>query len=217
MPTEVIPFSVFDPKLAKTATPSEMRLRICVPGMLSQYRRDYKGLLDLIENKLGKYRDYFIFDLLGGIPDGNPADNPSFILSRVEVLKKKGFAFIIHNFSFIPPLEYDRELAKADIILGNMNVTLTRFSEYGRTKETGIPFAMIRAAKPGIVPASYQIAEELRSSTIFYQDNEDLAGILEDVISDRKKVEELQTKALVNSGKFTPESVYRKLEGKDHI
>jgi hypothetical protein len=217
IPSEVVPFSVFDPSLVTEGSSSERQLRICIPGILSQYRRNYIALLELIETQLAEFKNLFVFDLLGGVQTDNRFDNPALLLNRIDSLKKKGFSIIVHNVQFIPPVEYDRELAKADIIAGNMNVTLNRYSSYGKTKETGIPFAMIRAAKPGILPDIYPVPEELSSSTLVYHDFKNLGEILVNLISNRIIIEDLKKKALENSKKFSPESIYYNMLERSHL
>ena len=209
--SEVIPFSVFNASLATVNTPSNKQLRICIPGILSQYRRNYLALFDLLETQLAEYKTLFVLDLLGGVQSENQFDNPALLLGRIDSLKRKGFSIIIHNVQFIPPVEYDLELSKADIIVGNMNVALNKFSSYGMTKETGIPFAMIRAAKPGILPEAYQFPDEIKTSTLVYKDVKNLGEILSDLISCRQKIEDLKKKALENSKKFSPESIYNNI------
>ncbi len=211
IPSEVVPFSVFDASLVTSQTSLASRLRICVPGILSQYRRNYLAFLETVETLPAELKDRFIIDFLGGVRYENPLDNHTLILHKIEELKKKGFSIIIHPVRYIPPGEYNIELSKADIIAGNMNVELNKYSVYGKTKETGIPFAMIRAAKPGILPDTYPIPEELSTSTLLYHDFKDLGKILASIISDRRIIEDLRLKALENSAKFSPELVYNQL------
>jgi hypothetical protein len=213
IPVDVIPFSVYDPSLInlQDETNPEKPLRICVPGILSQYRRDYLGLLDIIENQLFTYKNRFIVDFLGGINFDNPLDNSKLIVDRIDQLESQGFLFIVHPVHFIPTSEYDHELSEADVILGNMNVVLNKFSMYGKTKETGLSFAMIKAAKPGILPDSYVLPEELSSSTIRYNDIQEIVKILADLIDNHRLVENLKKKALENSKHFSPEVIYNQL------
>ena len=215
--SEVIPFSVFNPSLAIVNSPLKKQLRICVPGILSQYRRNYLALFNLMETQLAEFKALFVLDLLGGVQIENQFDNPALLLRRIDSLKSKGFSIIVHNIQYIPPVEYDLELSKADIIVGNMNVALNKFSSYGKTKETGIPFAMIRAAKPGILPDTYPVPEEISSSTLIYKDMNNLGEILADIISGRQNIEYLKKKALENSKKFSPESIYNKILDKQHL
>jgi hypothetical protein len=213
IPSEVIPFSVFDPSLVTEQRSDENRLRICVPGILSQYRRNYLAFLETIELHLAGLKDGFIIDFLGGIQDENRLDNHALILNKIDFLQRKGFSIVVRTVRFIPPVEYDIELSKADIIVGNMNVALNRYSIYGKTKETGIPFAMIKAAKPGILPDSYPVPEELSTSTLVYHDFRELGKIITDLVTDRPKIAALKKKALENSKKFSAESIYNQILG----
>ncbi len=92
-----------------------------------------------------------------------------------------------------------------------MNVKLNKYSIYGKTKETGIPFAMIKAGKPGILPDTYPVPEELSTSTLLYHDFHDLGKILARLVSDRQIIEDLKIKALENSKKFSPELIYNQI------
>jgi hypothetical protein len=208
---EVVPFSVFEPSLVHNENDAKNPLRICVPGILSQYRRNYLSLLDMLEMKLKSYKNLFIIDFLGGVQSDNILNASTPILEKTDRLIREGFTIIIHPVKFIPPIEYDQELSRADIILGNMNVNLSNISEYGRTKETGLPFAMIKVARPGILPDSYPFPNELKSGIILYHDFQDLSGILINLINDRQKVVSLKKEALINSKKFTPEIIYKQL------
>jgi hypothetical protein len=211
--TEVVPFSVFEQVEVISESDITKPLRICVPGIVSQYRRNYLALLDLIEKHLEGYKDDFILDFLGGVQPGNCMNYSGPVLEKAEELIKKGFKIIIHDTAFIPVEEYDRELALADIILGNMNVVLNSHSQYGRTKETGLPFAMISAAKPGIFPVGYNVPEELITSTITYENYDHLGEIIADLINNRQRVTDLQKSALKNSVNFSPDRIYKKITG----
>ncbi len=80
IPSEVVPFSVFDPLLGTRQTSPNSPLRICIPGILSQYRRNYLALLETLESQLAELKDRFIIDLLGGVQNDNPLDNHTMIL-----------------------------------------------------------------------------------------------------------------------------------------
>ena len=212
IPSEVLPFSVYDPAIgdvgeAITGGP----LKICVPGILSQYRRDYLGLLDMLEEKLSAVKDEFSIDFLGGVNTDNPLDKAQLIIKRIEKLQAKGFNITYHSVRFIPSQEYEKELSHADIILGNMNIDLNKFSRYGKTKETGLPFAMIKAGKAGILPDDYPYPAGLSSGVISYHSKSEIAGILAGLIKDRGQLDILKRNAIENSIKFTPAAIYKKL------
>jgi hypothetical protein len=208
---EVVPFSVFDPINVVHKNEITKPLRICVPGIVSQYRRNYLALLDLVEKQLGPFKSDFSLDFLGGVQPGNLLNDSGPVLDKVAELNLKGFNIIVHNTYFIPPEDYDRYLTQSDVILGNMNVVLSRHSEYGRTKETGLPFAMIKAAKPGILPDNYPAPEELTSSTLNYHSYDELGKILIRLINDPQFLLELNGKALENSLSFSPKMIYNRI------
>src|ERR1035437_6196289 len=61
---EVVPFSFYDKNLTDKSL-LNARLRICIPGTLSNDRRDYLGVLDLIDNNSELFRTRIELDLLG--------------------------------------------------------------------------------------------------------------------------------------------------------
>ena len=97
-PVEVIPFSVFEPSLVYFDSDPIKPLRICVPGILSQYRRNYLALLDIMERFLSLYKTRFIMDFLGGVQSGNHLNDPGLlILEKMHHLNRDGFSIIVHN------------------------------------------------------------------------------------------------------------------------
>jgi hypothetical protein len=205
--TEVLPFSVYNPDILIGRMPNRS-LRICIPGIISDIRRDYFSFFKILRDDLEKFRNSLEVELLGGIPRD---EGSSEIIRQADQLKRQGLAVDYPGESFIPMKEYDKRLAKADLILGNMRVVLDKYSAYGKTKETGIVFCMIRAAVPGLLPAGYPVMEELKSSTVVYSDFDGLKKILESLISDRGKLDELRKNALRNSEMFEPRKIYNRL------
>ncbi|MBK7501081.1 MAG: hypothetical protein IPI19_18905 [Ignavibacteriales bacterium] len=115
---------------------------------------------------------------------------------------------------YIPLEIFDKELANSDIVLGNIKLNIDKYSKYGKTKETGIPFTMIRAAKPGVLPQNYPSLKELESSTIRFSDSDSLTEILTDLISKNSIILKLKSEALKNSLKFHPAKLYQDLISK---
>jgi hypothetical protein len=156
------------------------------------------------DRDFGSSGNFFVMlERKGGIlPPGRYEMNPPWMNAMYERLQE-----VIK--------QYDKELALSDIILGNMNVVLNRHSQYGRTKETGLPFAMIKAAKPGILPDNYPVPEEIISSTIRYESYDHLGKILTGLIKDRQAVTDLQKMALENSYFFSPGNIYKQITAGD--
>ena len=204
----IIPFSVFDEKKIHK-TPTNTRLRVCIPGFLSEARRDYGAIFKLLDGESEQFlKTYIEWDFLGGI---NKTENGQAIKQKAEKYILKGHKIHVYE-SFISMEEFDDNLSKADIILGNMHLQQGANSVYGKTKETGIIFTMIKAAKPGILPTEYPCDAHLTSSVLTFKNYDDVLEILKLLFINRNELAILQVKALENALKFTPLSIYSKLE-----
>ena len=204
----IIPFSVFDDKKIHK-TPSNIRIRVCIPGFLSKARRDYDAIFKLLDGDSEQFLKTNIeWDFLGGI---NKAENGQAIKEKAEKYILKGHKIHLYE-SFISMEKFDNNLSNADIILGNMHLQQGANSIYGKTKETGIIFTMIKAAKPGILPAKYPCDSHLKSSVLTFNNYEDVLGILKHLFNNRNELAILQVKALENAMKFTPLSIYAQLD-----
>jgi hypothetical protein len=204
---EVIPFSVYDESL-KDQSGSNSLLHICIPGLISFIRRDYISVFKLIENDIEYFKNKIELDLLGGI---STAEEGEKIIEYADKLISKGIKITYYKKYLVPLFEFDQQLTQADIILGNMHIVLNKFSKYGKTKESGIIFTMIRSAKPGILPEGYSLIDELNSSSIIFKDYEDLNNIIRDLIQNPSRLEKLKEKALENSKKFKPKILLKNL------
>ena len=204
----IIPFSVFDDKKIHQ-TPTNTRLRVCIPGFLSEARRDYDAIFKLLDGESERFLKTNIeWDFLGGI---NKAENGQFIKEKAEKYISKGHKIHVYE-SFLSMEDFDNNLSKADIILGNMHLQQGANSVYGKTKETGIIFTMIKAAKPGILSAEYPCDSNLKSSVLTFNNYDDVLEILKHLFNNRNELANLQAKALENALKFTPLSIYAQLD-----
>lgn len=204
----IIPFSVFDDK-KNLETPTNSRLRVCIPGFLSEARRDYDAIFKLLDGESELFiKTHIEWDFLGGI---NKAENGQVIKIKTEKYILKGHKIHVYE-SFISMEDFDNNLSKADIILGNMHLQQGANSVYGKTKETGIIFTMIKAAKPGILPAEYPCDDNLKSSVLTFNDYDDVLEIFKKLFNHRNELAILQAKALENALKFTPLSIYAQLD-----
>jgi hypothetical protein len=204
---EVIPFSVYNNKL-KDNSVNNISLRVCIPGMVSQVRRDYFSVLNLLQKNIDIYIGKIELDLLGGIVPEEEGDE---IIKQAERLTRNGLKVYFYKKSLVPIDEFDEQLTKADVILGNMNVIVNKYSKYGQTKETGTTFTMVRTAKPGILPANYALIDELHSSTLVFNDYPHLDNILKDLIINKDKLSLLKSEALKNSQFFEPIYLYNNI------
>jgi hypothetical protein len=204
---DIIPFSIYNDSLVDKSQNNKL-LKICIPGMVSEIRRDYYAIINLISNNLDFFSKNIEFEFLGGVANKEGGQN---IIKEVKNLIDKGAKIICYDQQLVPVGMFDERLTHNDIILGNIIVSVDKYSKYGKTKETGIPFTMIRAAKPGILPIDYNVINELESSTIRFRDYKELLDILINLVNHRDNLLSLKQEALKNSLKFTPSGVYQKL------
>lgn len=175
---KVLPFSVYNPLLTDLSHTLN-RKRITVPGIVSQIRRDYLGLMHLIEEIGSELLQHTEFEFLGGL-SVIPADKSKEIIEKAQQLNQKGFHIIYYNKPYIDIEEFDQQLRYAHYILGNLNTKVNSTSQYGKTKESGIPFTMIRANKKGILPYNYaqSLDPKLLEGSLIYHDDDGLKEIL---------------------------------------
>jgi len=204
---DVIPFSVYNHKIRNVSLNTGL-IRFCIPGMLDTMRRDYFSLFNILEENLDFLKNRIELDLLGSI---NHKMGGGKIINEAEKLIKKGLKINYYTKSFIPMAEFDKELAKAHFILGNMNLRIHKYSSYGITKDSGIIFTMIRVAKPGLLPEKYLLIDELKSSTLLFKDYGDLANIIKRIVIEPLLLDQLTVAAEKNSLLFEPSVVLKTL------
>lgn len=202
---EVIPFSIFEKNLISSENKND-KIRICIPGTVSQYRRDYISILNMLEMN-SWFKDKIELDLLGYL---DPNENTLQIVEKIDSLIEKGYTLFYYR-NFISPVTFDHLLSKSTVVLGNINVNLDRYSKYGRTKDTGVIYTMIKAGKPGILPKDYLLIDDLKSSTLFYDNYKILEEILKKIINEKDVLKLLKNNAIKNSEKYLPENIYRSI------
>jgi glycosyltransferase involved in cell wall biosynthesis len=202
---KIIPFSVYDPALIDKSQANE-KIRICIPGRISQKRRDYLSVFDALESLGEKAKSELTIDLLGGISKAS-AEKADVVVQKAKKLIAQGFDLILRDGEYIELEDFDIELSKADIILGNLIINQEGRSKYGNTKESGIPFTMIRAAKPGILPEGYQTIPEIMESTLFFRNYDHLKQLLDGLCKQTINNLTLKEKAKIASLAFLDKQV----------
>jgi hypothetical protein len=204
-----IPFSVFDESITDNSL-NNTKLRVCLPGYVSTSRRNYDVILDILEGeKSSQLKELVEWDFLGGI---SKSENGESIVKRAKALKTKGYSINIYDKPSVGLQEFDDNLSKADIVLGNLHLQQGLNLVYGKTKESGLIFTMIKAAKPGIVPFDYALEKTLESSILTFENYNELPEILLKLSQNQQILKDLKQKALVNSKKYTPLSIYKAIE-----
>ena len=203
-----VPFSVYDGKITDKSAENQ-RLRVCMPGFVSSVRRDYASIFKLLAaDTEGVIREGLEFDFLGGI---SVAEGGEAIKKEAHRWIKKGYILHIYDKPLIGLVEFDENLAKADIVLGNLNLVQGIKSSYGKSKESGLIFTMIKAAKAGLLPADYALEPALDSSVLTFDNYEEVAKILLRLQENKEELNKLKAAAFKNSQKFTPLSILSEL------
>jgi len=207
-PILVLPFSIYEPseerkENAYLNSDNEI-LKVVIPGMVSELRRENLKFLDALEILPKEYRDKISINFLGA-PGKEKADKYSEILFKVLDLKNKGFNIVLHN-NFIPIQKYKKQIDEADLILGNILVKCGK-ERYNESKDTGITHLMVSHSKIGLLPRVMKSIEELKSSTILFNDYLNLVEILKSLINNNERLNRLKDSARINSLKFTLDKV----------
>lgn len=208
---EILPFWIHDNRLSAPVFPKDSaRLSICIPGKLSTTRRDYLNLFHFIAEHLDLFIQNFELILLGN-KSPFKEERTDEIIQAAESLKAEGFRIQFYN-EFIPFGEYSRILSESDILLGNVITQQGVGRSYGLTKDTGMIYNMVHAAKPGFVPEGFKVAKEFQDYVIVYEDYDMLLEKLLKIKNDSTLLARLQEKARKASEYFEPYQVYKRVE-----
>lgn len=198
----IFPTLIFEPDTHNDLSVNNTKLRICVPGSVTQIRREYHKLLDVIESDIVYYRSKFSFDLLGFVPE-----NEGTLLQRIKDLISEG-ADIIWYDHFISVQKFDEELFKSDLILSNI---LLGDGNGVQSKETAAVYHMIRGAKPGIFPQSFQLDPEFEPSVIKFKDYRSLDQLFRKLAEDKLGIQTLKKAAHQLSMENSPADLLKRL------
>ena len=198
----VFPTLVFEPSLFKDLSSNNQKLRLCVPGSVTQVRREYNQLFNLFELNLDWFKSHFVIDLLGFIPP-----NETHLLERIQSLESNGLD-ILYYTSFLDVEQFDHNLYASDVLLSNL---LLDEKELIQTKETATVFHMVRGAKPGIFPKAFQLDADLEPTVLKFKDYSNLLAVLHSLVEDPKILSELKLKAKLLSESYAPSALYKRL------
>jgi hypothetical protein len=181
------------------------KIRICIPGIVTDTRRDYTGLFKILENNLPAIKDKLVFDFLGFVEKSEPE-----LLQKIEKLEQDGLE-VIYYTDFVFGKKFDSALEKADILLNNQKVVTSHTTKYGVSKESGMLFNMIRGSKPGILPKAYGVDKEFEEAVIYYESDKELTNVLLGLATGRIPLEKYKKEATVIGHNYTPPNLYGRL------
>lgn len=205
----IFPFAIYEHMRDNSV--SNTKLRICVPGIVSNGRRDYESLFRILLVNAEKLKGKLTVDLLGFIPK-----EELHFVDTIKLLQSKGID-MMYYLEFVFGEKYDRPLSQADIILGNLRVEVNSSQKYGQTKESGTVYNMVRGAKPGLLPQDYPLDQEFHASSILFKDYDHLGEIIVQLVNDSPRIDHLKQQAEINSEQFSPARLYQLLMGKNEI
>jgi hypothetical protein len=200
----VFPFAIYE-GMADTAV-RDQRLRICIPGVITQARRDYLGLFQHLQENADGLRDRICLHLLGYVTDREKTVMDVAIANLIAV----GYPVLYHD-TFVYGEEFDMAMASCDVLLNNQVISKNTTEVYGQTKESGMIFNMLRAAKPGLLPSQYSMATEFNDSTLFFDDYGQLVKIIKTLVDDRSALVDLKAAAKTLSVGYLPQNLYPRL------
>jgi hypothetical protein len=128
------------------------------------------------------------------------------ILKRCNKLKDLGYDIKFFD-SFVPEKTYNEIMKDVDFIILPIRIesrgtgVITEY--YGKTKGSAAVFEAIQYAKPLVVPGEFNILNELKSSTLKYNNSKNLEKILIEFLDDRNKLINIKKVALINSKRFS--------------
>lgn len=203
-PITVFPFAIYEGM--DDSSESNQALRICIPGVITQAKRDYLGLFEVLHKNAEALRDRIELHLLGYVTEREIDE----MGKAIADLQSSGYKVIYHD-SFVYGEEFDQAISICDLLLNNQFISKNSTEVYGKTKESGMIFNMLRAAKPGLLPKEYHVSSEFNDCTLFFKDYDHLVTLLIDVLDNPEKLEKLKTAAKNLSTSYLPENLYPRL------
>ena len=181
------------------------KIRICIPGIVTDTRRDYTGLFKILETILPQIKGKVVFDFLGFVEKRELN-----LLQKLQNLEKMGLD-IIYSANFVDAVTFDESLDKADILLNNQKVMVSHTGKYGLTKESGLLFNIVRGAKPAIFPAEYAVDKEFEDVLMYYHSEKELTDIIVGLANGTVQIDTYKTKAEEVALNYTPKNLYKRL------
>ncbi len=203
-PITVFPFAIYEGM--KDFSESNQVLRICIPGVITQAKRDYLGVFKVLQENAAALSDRLELYLLGYVTQ---REQPQ-MTDAIADLQNSGYKVFYHD-SFVYGEEFDRAIASSDLLLNNQFISRNSTEVYGKTKESGMIFNMLRAAKPGLLPKEYNVSPEFNDCTLFFDSYPHLVELIEEVINDPQRLQQLKAAAKKLSVSYLPENLYPRL------
>ena len=203
-PITIFPFAIYEGM--GDASTDNRKLRICIPGVITQAKRDYLSLFEVLEQNADVLKDRVDLYLLGYVTDREKEE----MGNAIDKLISTGYDVLYHD-TFVYGEEFDKAISNCDILLNNQFISKNSTEVYGKTKESGMIFNMLRAAKPGFLPKEYNVSQEFYNCTLFFDSYENLVELIKDLVNSPEKLSKLKNSAQELSNSYLPDSLYPRL------
>lgn len=201
----VVPYKFFDEANANPVS-YDNKLQFVIPGNIDLLKKDFNLIRDAINCLSTEDRKKITIILLG--KPANKSDHEFCLQWRDEI----GDALFFYT-SFVPDKEFTKVMAGCHFVLGILNINYQdRYNSetYGVSKDTGVDAQAIAYGKPLIINSDFCVVDEVKSSSIGFDDATQLAGIIRALIHE-DDYSEISEKALINCRKLSLDCVTKKL------
>ncbi|HEY9770733.1 MAG TPA: hypothetical protein V6C71_19965 [Coleofasciculaceae cyanobacterium] len=203
-PITVFPFAIYE-GMEDNSQSNEL-LTICIPGVITQAKRDYLGLFKALQQNSQTLSDRIYLELLGYVSDREKESMGRAIANLID----SGYK-VHYRDSFVYGQEFDQAIANCDLLLNNQFINKNSTEVYGKTKESGMIFNMLRAAKPGILPKEYNVSSEFQDCSLFFDSYPHLIEIITAVLDNPAQLKQLKAAAKELSVSYLPQNLYSRL------
>jgi len=200
----VFPYSIFEEDQAVSI--ENVNYKLVVPGAVDVMRRDYDFILKVYQ-KLNVEISNLELVLLGP-PKGDYGEG---IIKIAQSINRSGGKVTWFNGE-VNQKEFDSQILSCSLIISPLQKQIGG-EQYGKSKETGCFFDMVRYAKPGIVPNYVPVPFNMNSSILSYNNEIDLIMLVKSILCHPKRKSELNHFAKLNSKKFSVENLRNETEG----
>jgi len=179
---------------------------IVVPGLIQKHRKKFEIILPVLKNLFKTYGNKIKVYILGRAVDSYGRN----IQKEFEEFKKRGYNIVTYHH-FVEEKTFHRVIKESDIILAPIRIESKADNEikeyYGKTVGSGIIYNAIKFTKPIIVPSEFKMLKELETSTLKYDNFNELEKILTDYIEKPNVRKKLSFEAIKNAKNFSLEKL----------
>jgi hypothetical protein len=200
-----LPFNLFSGSQTDTIIQeSQETVYLTLTGTIEKKRKDMDVLFEavhlLIQRSFLPNPSVKIV-LLGGLLNQENVHGKEAVEKALSINRENSVEiFETFPVNFIDEKTYRNRIEKTSVILNLLNMDQYKYGKFCSGMAECIAYQI-----PGVYPASYQILEELETSSLRYSGPEELASVIEKVVTDKIYLDSLRANARKNSEQFSLE------------